>query len=277
MYGGDAAIESLRARTPATTRLIEHPHRIGVAVVGTEAATGASGATESIGIPGAEPAGATAPAARATAHAAQAIARAAGLFEQRGCVSTHLVLVVGGEDAARAFCSELAAGLAALEARLPAPPLTPGELSALHQIRGRLAMKGAALWPATRGETAPRSSREPARNASSGRRAAATGAWSVVLSSPGGFEPAGARTVWVAPVTSPAECLEALAPLSPVLQTIGLAGVGQERAAALAEDLFAIGATRIVPLEQVPFPDSDWIHDGARPLRELVRWGELRR
>ncbi len=262
VYGGDAAIESLRARTPATTRLIEHPHRIGVAIVGTDAAPGASGTAESTGSPGGEPAGAT--------------ARAAGLFEQRGCVSTHLVLFVGGEDAARAFCSELAAGLAALEARLPAAPLTPGELSARHQLRGRLAMKGAALWPAIRGETAPRSSPEPTRDPSAGHRPVLTGGWSVVLSPPDDFEPAGARTVWVAPVGSPSECVDALAPLSPVLQTIGLAGFGHECAAALAEDLFAIGATRIVPLDQVPFPDSDWIHDGARPLRELVRWGELR-
>ena len=229
VYGGDAAIEAVRARAPAATRLIEHPHRVGVAIIGAET----------------DPPGADARVARATA-------RAAALFEQRGCVSTHLALVVGDEDAARAFCSELAAGLAALESQLPPAPLSPGELSALHQIRGRITMKGATVWPAT-----PRG-------------------WSVVLASPNDFEPAGGRTVWVAPVSSLAECLDALAPLSTVLQTIGLAGVDHERATALAEDLFAIGATRIVPLDQVPFPDPDWLHDGARPLQELVRWGELR-
>ena len=137
-------------------------------------------------------------------------------------------------------------------------------------------MKGAALWPATSGETAERSSAESTRHPSVGPRSTIAGGWSVVLSPPEDFEPAGARTVWVAPVSSLAACPDALAPLSPVLQTIGLAGIGHERATALAEDLFAIGATRIVPLDRVPFPDPDWLHDGSRPLRELVRWGELR-
>ena len=238
VYGGDDAIEAVRARAPATTRLIEHPHRIGVAIVGSGAAAGAPGGA--------------APAEEAPAHPAQGTARAAALFEQRGCVSTHLALVLGGADAAREFCTELAACLAAIDAEFPPGPLTPGELSTLHQLRGRLAMKGAALWPAT------------------------PGGWSVVLAPADTFEPAGGRTVWVAPVSSLEACLEVLAPLSPVLQTIGLAGIHRDRAAALAEDLFATGATRIVPLDQMPFPDPDWLHDGARPLRELVRWGELR-
>lgn len=269
VYGGDAAIEAVRARAPATTRLIEHPHRIGVAIIGPGAAPGTAGATESAAVPSAPP-------DSGPAHPAEATARAAALFEQRGCVSTHLVLIVGSEGAARTFCTKLAASLSALETRLPPAPLTPGELSARHQLRGHLAMKGAAVWPAITGESARRSSAESTRRPSVGHRPATTGGWSVILSPPGDFEPAGARTVWVAPVSSLAECPDALAPLSPVLQTIGLAGIGHERAAALAEDLFALGATRIVPLDQMPFPDPDWLHDGARPLRELVRWGELR-
>ncbi|MDE2653506.1 MAG: hypothetical protein OXI71_06765 [Gemmatimonadota bacterium] len=269
VYGGDAAIEAVRARAPATNRLIEHPHRIGVAIIGPGAAPGTAGATESAAVPAAPPDG-------GPTHPAEATARAAALFEQRGCVSTHLVLIVGSEDAARTFCTELAASLSALEARLPPAPLTAGELSARHQLRGHLAMKGAALWSAASGEPALGSPREPTRRPSVGHWPAATGGWSVILSPPGDFEPAGARTVWVAPVSSLAECPAALDPLSPVLQTIGLAGIGHEHTTALAEDLFALGATRIVPLDQVPFPDPDWLHDGARPLRELVRWGELR-
>ena len=238
VYGGDAAIEAVRARAPARTRLIEHPHRIGVAIIGSRAAAGAPGGA--------------APAEEAPAHPAQATARAAALFEQRGCVSTHLALVLGGAGTAREFCTELAASLAAIDAELPPGSRTPAELSALHQLRGRLAMKGAECRPGT------------------------PGGWSVVMAPPDAFEPAGGRTVWVVPVRGLAACLELLAPLSPVLQTVGLAGIARDRAAALAEDLFAIGTTRIVPLDQVPFPDPDWLHDGARPLRELVRWGERR-
>lgn len=244
VYGGDGAIESVRARAPASTRVIEHPHRIGVAIVDARA----PGPDDADAPPG----DATVPGSDLLARAAQATARAAALFEQRGCVSTHLVLLVGGEAAASAFCAELADGLAALETELPPGPRTPAEMSSLHQIRGRLAMKGAALGTA------------------------ATGSWTVILASAEAFEPIDGRSVWVVPVDGLEPCRELLAPLSPVLQTIGLAGFDGSRAAALAEDLVAIGATRIVPLDQVPFPAADWLHDGARPLRELVRWSELR-
>ena len=244
VYGGDATIEAVRARAPATTRLVEHPNRIGVAIVDSRAAPGPAGADP-------PPGDATVPGSDSLGRAARATARAAALFEQRGCVSTHLVLLRGGKAAARDFCAELAAGLAALEAELPPDPPTAGQLSAQHQLRGRMAMKGASLWPD------------------------APGGWSVVLAPADAFEPTGGRTVWVVPVDRLAKCREVLAPMSPVLQTIGLAGIGLDRAARLAEDLFAIGATRIVPVDQVPFPDADWLHDGARPLRELVRWGEL--
>ena len=245
VYGGDAAIEAVRARAPATTRLIEHPHRIGVAIVGTQAA-------------------------------AQATARAAALFEQRGCVSTHLVLHLGGKAAAREYCAALAASLTALETRIPPGPRTPVELSALHQLRGRLVLQGATLRHAPTDESPQPTSPTPDGDAPITLWPASSGGWSVVLSPADSFEPTGSRTVWIVPVSNLAELVETLAPLSPVLQTIGLAGIDRDRAASLAEDLFAVGATRIVPLDQVPFPDPDWLHDGARPLQELVRWGELR-
>ena len=228
VYGGDRAIESTRARAPATTRLIEHPNRIGVAVVDPRSAPDAA------------------------EHAAHAVA----LFEQRGCVSTHLILFVGGRASALHWCGELAAHLAAIATALPPPPPSAAELSALHQLRGRLAMKKAAaeeieLW----------SPDGPG--------------WTVVLASPELFEPAGGRTAWVIPIRDLSGCAKVLAPLSPVLQTVGLAGVEQGRSG-LAEELSTVGATRIVPLDEVPFPDLDWLHDGSRPLRELVRWAELR-
>ena len=230
VHGGDDAIEAVRARAPAGTRLVEHPHRVGVAIVRPR------------GAPGADP---------SPVRAAAAAARAAALFDQRGCVSTHLVIVLGARAVARDFCAELATALAAAEERLPPGPRSPAELSALHQLRGRLAMRGATLWPAL------------------------PGGWSVVLAGPDAFRPAGGRTLWVVPVADRAACMEVLAPLSPVLQTVGLAGIDRARTA-LAEELFALGATRVVPLDRVAFPEADWLHDGARPLRELVRWGELR-
>lgn len=233
IYGSDATIESVRARAPASTRLIEHPHRVGVAVV------------ESRGAPG----------------AAAEVARAAALFEQRGCVSTQLVLLLGGGQGVRGWCAALADELAALEGALPPGRAGLADLSALHQFRGRLRMNSAAsvgtgadaidLWYGD------------------GSR------WTVVLASPDAFEPLGGRTVWVVAVPDLNACLRVLVPLAPVLQTVGFAGIDADRVD-FARKLCGLGVTRMVPLSQVPYPEVDWLHDGNRPLGELVRWSELR-
>lgn len=228
VYGGKDTIESIRARAPASTRLIEHPHRIGVAIVDPR---GAPGATAEV-------------------------ARAVALFDQKGCVSTHLILLLGGRAQARRWCERLAGHLARTGTALPAGPLSPGELSALHQLRGRLAMQAAAS------ESVEILSPDKTN-------------WTVMLAPAEHFEPAGGRTAWVVPVSDTNGCLEVIAPLSSVLQTVGLAGVEEDRTG-LAEELVTLGATRIVPLGEIPFPQPEWLHDGSRPLGELVRWSEHR-
>ena len=281
VHGADAAIESVRARAPATTRLVEHSHRLGVAVV--------------------DP-------ARAPDSAAQA-ARAAALCDQRGCVSAHLFLVLASQEEAARWCSALAARLADLHDALPPAAADAGTLSALHQLRGRLAMKRAAsgavqLWT-------PHSPSPTSREPNPARARCVAGAtpqlpsirgvpgWTVVLATMEEFEPVGSRTAWVVPAPDLQACLEALGPISPALQTVGLAGTLDEPAGApdepvsesdepvgesdepvgesrFVESLAALGATRIVPLSEMPFPDATWLHDGARPLGELVRWTEAR-
>lgn len=227
VYGGNDTIESVRARAPASTRVIEHPHRIGVAIVDPGAAPGA---------------------------AAEA-ARAVSLFDQKGCVSTHLILLLGDRTTARRWCERLADHLARTGATLPAGALSPGEMSALHQLRGRLAMRGAAS------DSIEILSPEKTD-------------WTVVLAPAEHFEPAGGRTAWVVPVSDRDACLEILVPLSSVLQTAGLAGIRKDDAR-FAEMLATLGASRIVPLNEIPFPEPEWLHDGNRPLGELVRWCEF--
>lgn len=227
VYGSDATVESVRARTPASIRLIEHGHRIGVAVV------------DPTGDPG------------AVSDAARAVA----LFDQEGCVSTHLFFVLGDRAAAREWSGALADALSEIEFALPPGHVPAGELSAIHQMRGLLEMEAA-------------SGRDTELWYRKGLR------WTVILGGLDGFSPAGGRTAWVIPAADVAACLQALSPLSPVLQTVGIAGIGEERQG-LAEGLARIGATRVVPLREVAFPGAEWLHDGHRPLRELVRWTEL--
>ncbi|MCE2398003.1 MAG: hypothetical protein J4F34_02995 [Gemmatimonadetes bacterium] len=232
VYGRNETIESIRSRTPATTRLVEHPDRLGVAIV--------------------DPAG--------DPDAASAAARAVALFDQRGCVSTHLILLLADAAGARAWCGELASQLAELGSTLPPGPTSSGELSRRHQLARaatvRIAAGGAS--GGTIGYWASRRAR-----------------WAVIMGPIDAFAPVGGRTAWVVPAADIESCTSALAPFRRVLQTAGVAGVrsGGER---LCEELAALGATRIAPLAQVPFPEPDWLHDGARPLGELIRWGEVR-
>lgn len=227
VHGSDDAVNAVRARAPATTRLTEHPNRLGVAVVDPAAAS----------------------------DAVQQAARAVALFDQRGCVSAHLFLLLADRPEAAAWCDALGSRLAALDASLPPGPPEVGAQSAVRQLHGRLAVKKAAgadveFW------------------------AAPDLAWTVVMADMEHFEPVGSRTAWVVPASGRDACAQMLAGLSPVLQTVGLAGVAPDPE--FAEALCGLGVSRIVPLDQMPFPDADWLHDGGRPLGDLVRWCELR-
>jgi Acyl-CoA reductase (LuxC) len=57
------------------------------------------------------------------------LAEDAALFDQRGCLSPRVLLVVGGEERTREVALELAAQLTAVEARLPRGRLAPQELA----------------------------------------------------------------------------------------------------------------------------------------------------
>lgn len=226
VYGDDATVESVRARTPASTILVEHRHRMGVAIVDPARAPGA----------------------------ARAAAKAVALFDQRGCVSAHIFFVVAGPGEAARWCAELAEELDKLVRALPPAEPAAREASAVHQTRGRLALKAAAG--------------EPVRVWSPGHLG-----WTVALAPVADFVPVGRRTAWVVPAADPQESLTNLATLpGRVLQTVGVAGLRPDEA--FAEALFGLGVARIAPLNRMPFPAAEWLHDGKRPLGELVRWAE---
>lgn len=129
VYGGEAVVESVRARAHPGARLVEHGPKLSFAIVAREAL---------------EPSEVEAAAASA--------ARAVAVFDQQGCVSPHVVYVEeGGATAPRDFAIALARALHALETELPRGRISPAEAAAIRQLRGaaefaELAGRGVELF-----------------------------------------------------------------------------------------------------------------------------------
>ena len=120
-YGGDAAVKSLRDRTPVTARFHGYHHRISVGVVGRGALTEAD-----------------------AGRAAEEVAEAVAMFDQRGCVCPGVVYVEeGGRVTPRDFAERLSAALDALEAAMPSGRVDAREASTVHQARALSDMKAA--------------------------------------------------------------------------------------------------------------------------------------
>jgi len=112
----------VRARAPATTRVVAYHHRVSFAVVLSEALDSPPG-----------------PAA--------ACARAVATFDQRGCVSPQCVFVEADFERAAVFAEALCDALALEEAARPRGPLPPAAASELHQARGAAELRAAGGEP----------------------------------------------------------------------------------------------------------------------------------
>ena len=118
VYGSDETVAAVRARMPATARLVAYHHRISVGVVGRDALT-----------PEAAP------------GTAAEVAWAVAAFDQRGCVSPQLIFVEEGAVCApEEFAAHLAAAMDESEKRWPAGALDLAEASRLQQARGTAEM-----------------------------------------------------------------------------------------------------------------------------------------
>ena len=233
-YGGDATMRSLRERLPVTTPLVAYHHRISVALVGREALS-----------------------RERLSGVAETLARAVALFDQRGCVSPHAVLVEqGGEAGSRELAEALARELDGLHEVLPPTSASPSHASAVHQLRRTLELRRAA------GEDIELHSGPGA-------------SWTVVLESAAMLEPSVlGRTVRVHSVVDALAVPALLEPMGRHLQTVGVAGLG-ERIEDVASALGKVGAVRVCPLDEVPFPPPWWHHDGRGPLSVFLRWVDL--
>lgn len=234
-YGSDETVRSLRDRTPVTRRFVAYHHRLSAALVGRKALRDAE---------------------EAAATAARA-ARAASVFDQRGCVSPHVIYVEGGGGVEpEEWAEELARALRTLESSLPSGPLRPEEASEIQQVRGTAELRAAA----GEGVRVHHGGRDP---------------WTVLFEEEPGFRPSClGRVVRVRPVDDLVSAVGELAEVGRFLQTVALEGAGARRKS-LAEALARVGAVRITTLERAPWPPAWWHHDGAGALRALVRWVDL--
>ncbi len=234
-YGGDGPVRSLRDRAPVTTRFVAYHHRMSLGVVARDALT-----------------------PTALRQAASDVAGAVAFFDQRGCVSPQVVFVErGGAVLPAAFATEVAKAMAALEASLPGGVLDAHEAAALQQARATaelLASSGAGATVDHGGTTA----------------------WTVLFDPDDAMEPACVgRLVRIVPVDDATEVPARVASRSAHLQTVGIAGLSGERLRRVAEAFADVGASRVAPFQDVPFPPPWWHHDGQGPLRALVRWVDL--
>lgn len=210
--GGDVTMEALRRRLGS--RLVAHGTRWSVAALDVRTV-------------------------RDLEPAAAALARDVALYDQRGCLSPHVALVVGDHDA---FADALVRALAAARAVLPPGPATLEERAAV-----RLAVEEAS-WAGT----------HAVRRGLGG--AALVETWADVRPGPGG------RTVRVCPLASLAD-LPAVLPAGQV-ECVAIHGDG-----APLEALRARGVARVCRPGRMQEPPLSWPR-GQRPaLGALLRPG----
>ncbi len=234
-YGGNDALEAIRARVPITTRYLPYGHKLSFAYVGTEALDAQK-------------------AWRTSHRGATDIMR----YDQQGCYSPQLFFVErGGAVNAGEFSRYLANELESFEKKHPRRGLTLDEANDVavwrhHEELELLAYPDHALLGSESGQWTVVHSERAQRLRPSGLN----------------------RTVRVVAVDGVEEALELLRPLRTLLQTAGVA-VSVERLAGLSEALGRVGVTRICAMGNMASPEAGWHHDGRFNLLDLVTMVEV--
>ena len=226
VHGDAATVADVRERLPADVRCVTYGPRLSIAVCGRAAMR--------------------AP----LAPLASALAEDVALWDQRGCLSTHVVFAeTGGTAPPEALAGSLAQALAETARRLPPAPRDAALAAAVQQARGTLAMRpGAAVWAADD-----------------------AGYTVTFVPGEGPLVTPGGRFVCVRPFDGPAGLAAALRPLAGRLQGVALAPEGTA-ADALAAVCAAAGAARLCAPGRLQSPPLGWPQDGRPALGDLVSW-----
>jgi hypothetical protein len=187
--------------------------------------------------------------------AARRLARDVAIWDQKGCLSPHGIVVVGSEKSAQTLRSCLADAMQDIESELPVGPLSVAEAATLRVFRADLSARRLAGEPVDwcdSGEVA-----HPAR-------------WLVWWDQQPAFETSpGRRHVRVWRVSTPDELIARALPPCAQLQAVGL-DRSDPAAAALTAALRAAGVPVIASLGSMQAPPVDWPNKGRHLLRELT-------
>lgn len=234
-YGGNDALEAIRARMPITTRFLPYGHKISFGMVARSALDAGKAGT-------------------VARQAAYDVAR----YDQQGCYSPQTFFVErGGRVSPREFAGYLAHELDALGSKFPRRPLSMGEAGSVASWRNAEETKGFS---------------DPSRALLGDPAGSWAVAYTDAAD---GLSPCGLnRTVTVVAVERLAEAVPGLAPFRAFLQTVGIAA-SPEELFGLAGALGAVGVTRLCALGRMTAPEAGWHHDGRFNLLDLVTMTEI--
>ena len=234
--GSDETLAAVRRLTPASTRFLGYGTRVSFGFISR--------------------AGLEKHGKEAARHAAKAVAA----WDQRGCLSPHVLYVEdGGAVTAESFATALAEELAALEKTHPRGTLKTQAAAAIARRRAFYEVRAAHSLE-TKMWASPEST-----------------AWTVILETDPRFQASCQnRFIYVKAVTSAEGALQGAEPIREKVSTIGLTCAATETAE-LALRFAKWGALRICPLGEMQNPPLAWRHDGRPALGDLVTWCDWER
>ncbi|UII56420.1 acyl-CoA reductase [Cytobacillus spongiae] len=234
-YGSHQTIEAVKQRVPTHVPLHTHGHKVSASVVGSECLQGPL-----------------------VKEVIKRVARDVATFDQQACLSPHVIFVEkGGKITPREFAGMLAQEMNNLEVKMKRAVLTEEEVSAIHAARAKVHFssfrsEGTDLYTSVDSSV-----------------------WTVVYEESDHFPYSVLnRFITVIPLDSLKELSERLAPVSRVIQSVGVACTPKEFQT-LIHILGEAGVNRICSIGEMIKPEPGWHHDGRFHLAELVSWCDV--
>ncbi len=224
VYGGELAVTGVREQARSDAHIVTHGPRVSFGLVGPDAHS----------------------------ETPRSVATAVAAYDQQGCVSPHVVYVVGSPERARSFARDVAQHLHDLGRTHPRGNIIPEEAVAIRNAR-------------TAAEFAPSTE----IFGSDGDN------FSVIFDVAPTFEISCLnRVLFVKPLPAAAQVLDVL-PRARLLQSAAVDGFPENQKAEMVRLLGLAGVSRITSFARLPWPPMHWHHDGGAPLRELLWWQDV--